>query len=158
MKELIKSYWITAILLLAPIIRHFTENTTIDALTGLVVWSLMGLLAACGFLILIAGFVFNTWHSEIKQDGFEKLAKPFRKLKWWKTAIHATLILGAYIYIEWTGPAILYTISLTILWCGLMLLKSGLSKAMEAAGIELPADLEEAPVDLKDDLKKSSLL
>jgi len=152
MKDLVKTYWITAILLLAPIVRYFTENATIDALTGLVVWSILWLFFGIALLVLIAGVAFYSWFEEMKTDGFEKLAKPFQKLKWWKTFIHTTLVLGAYIYIEWTGPAILYTISLTVMWCGLAFLKSGMMRAMKAKGIEIPTDTEE------NDLKKSQLL
>lgn len=160
MNEFLKKYWMMAILISAPLVRHFTENSTIDALTGLAVWSLLWVIFAIVVLVVLIGGACHTWSDEMKVDGLDKMTKPFAKMKWWKSAINASLVLAAYIYVEWTGPAILYTINTVGLYGGMALLKSGMIKVMEANGIEIPeelADPDEKPDELKN-LKKSSLL
>lgn len=156
MNEFLKKYWMMAILISAPLIRLYTENSTIDALTGLAVWSILWVIFLIALVVVAIGAACHVWSEDMKVDGLDKMTKPFAKMKWWKSAINASLVLSVYIYIEWTGPAILYTISTVALYGGLAMLKTGINKVMEAHGIEIPVDPDEKPDELKN-LKKPLL-
>jgi hypothetical protein len=154
MKKLLKDYWLTALLIAAPLIRHFSENSTIDALAGVAVWGTMWLIFVCACIVALIGVACHVASDSITiNDGFEKLHGQFRKLKWWKSAITVSLVLGTMIYVDWPGPAVLYTINMALMWGGFYAVFSGVEKVCEANGIELP----EPEVDEKEDLKKSLL-
>jgi hypothetical protein len=128
----------------APLIRHFTENATIDALTGLVVWSLLWVMFIVVLIIMAMGVACHAWFDSMSVDGLNKAMKlTFEKARWWKSTIHICLILGVYIYVEWTGPAILYTITAVGMYIGMMMIKTGINKAFIAQGIDV--DLPPSP-------------
>jgi len=157
MKDLVSKYWMMTVLVTAPLARHFSENGTIDALTGLAVWSILWIIFAIVVILFLIGAVCHFMPDEItKVEGVEKMTKPFKKMRWWKSAINMSIVLSVYIYVDWAGPAILYTITSVGLLCGVALLKSGIMKVLEAHGIELPVDEDEKPDELKN-LKTNSL-
>jgi len=155
MKEFAKKYWITAILLLVPLVRHFSENSTIDALAGLIVWSSLWVVFAIMLIVLLVGSCCHFIPNEMKVEGMEKMTKPFAKLKWWKSLLTMIPILGVFIYVDWSGPAVLYTINVIGMWTCIHIMKSGIIKVCEAHGVELPEE-DEKPDELKN-LKKSLL-
>ncbi len=145
MKDIIKTYWIAIILIIAPVLRQLTENSTIHALSGLVVWSLLWFIFVTSLFILLSGVVFIFWLDDLKIDKVENAMEIFQKVQWWKMFIHVTPVLGTYVYVEWTGPAILYTIVITMTFSGIMCFKAGLEKKM-TKGIKTLDSKEDIPV------------
>ncbi len=157
MKDLLKSYAIFAIMLTFPLIRHFTENSTVIALTELVVWSAVIILTAISTIFFAMSCVFYTQFDEMKINGIdniEKIVKPFKSLRWWKSGINVAIVLGVLIYVQWTGPAILYVIGSVAMITGIQIFRAMILKVAKENGYD---ELEDE-VDDKTDLKKSSLL
>ena len=151
----IKHYWIPAALVAAALIQHFTTNSTIDALTGLIVWGTLGIVSLVAVLMLLMGWACHAFTDSIKTvDGLDKAADAFKQLKMWKSFIVLSIVLGTFIYVDWPGPAVLHTINFVVMWSSVFLLRSGILKVCEKNGIELPKSTK---ADDSDDLKKSVL-
>jgi len=147
MKEFLKKYWMMAILLAAPLIRHFTENATIDGLTGLAVWSVLWVMFIIAVVAVGIGAACHIWSGDMKIDGLDKVTKTtFENMKWWKSLINASLVLSVYIYVDWSGPAILYTLSAIGMYAGISMIRSGMAKVVEA---QTPVDSDEKPAELE---------
>lgn len=156
MKEFAKKYWITAIMLFAPLIRHFSDNSTVDALMSLIVWGALWVVFPIVMIILLVAIAAHFFPKDMKVDGIEKMAEPLKKLKWWKSLITMSLILGVFIYVDWSGPAILYVINTAGMWAAITMIMSAINKIYEAQGIEPSEPEDEKPDELKN-LKKSLL-
>lgn len=148
--KIIKNYWTIVVLVTFPLLRELSTNGTVDALIGLVVWALMLFLLLAGFVVFFVGAFTVNSPEDMKVDNIEKMTEPFKKMKWWKSAIHISIILGVYIYVDWTGPAVTYTIAMILMLTGVAMLRNGLNKIMELNGIV-------ATVDPKDSLKGNML-
>ncbi len=148
----------TAILLIAPLLRHFSENSVIDALTGLAVWGILWVIFVIMAIFLLVCIASQFFPESVKVEGLEgaqKMLKPFAKLKWWKSLISYSAVIGVFIYVDWSGPAVLYTINSAGMWAAIVLMRKTILKVCEKLGIEFPETVTETTP--ADDLKKSIL-
>ncbi len=145
MKLNVSSWWIAAVVVTFPFIRDLSTNGTLNTLIAVTIWILMGLtlLLTIAFFCMAIG-IYASPHSKLYKDNFDK---DFNKLALWKTAISSTIILSVYIYTDWTGPAIVYMISMVLGVLSVALIRSVRKEAI--------ADREDKTVDaLRSSMKK----
>ena len=148
----------TSILLVAPLLRHFSENSVIDSLAGLAVWGILWVIFVIMAIFLLVCIAAQFFPESVKVDGLEgaeKMMKPFAKLKWWKSLLSYSAVIGILVYVDWSGPAVLYTINSAGMWAAVVLMRKTILKVCEDQGIELSTE-DDKPDELKN-LKKSLL-
>jgi len=161
MKQFLKDYGAIIIVMLAPLIQHFTSNATVDALTSFAVWSVMVILLAVGVFLFGVALIFYGIADDLKGKDIESaqtIMEPFKKMKWWKTAIFISCVLSVYIYVEWPGPAVTYTAAMVLMLSSISMFKTSVIKIAKANGIAIGDETVDPDTDEATDLKKSSLL
>lgn len=131
MKEKLAGYGMWGILLALPFIREFSTNGTVDALIGIVVWTLMIFLGLMGIVVLGMGVIFWANSDNMTISELEKAHKPLAKFKWWKSLLTGSAVLAAYAYVEWTGPAVVYFLALAAIVSGATILRSTINNAIK---------------------------
>lgn len=108
--------WFVSLAVIAglPFLRDYTDNSTLDTLIGLVVYSYFWITLVAGCAVLWFGLASQAEPCKIRSHlSIHKVAIPLKWtfFLWIKLIVTSSVILGTFIYVNWTGPAVLYIIS-----------------------------------------------
>lgn len=131
LKHKLSGWTLWGILLALPFIREFSTNGTVDALIGIVVWSIMVCLGLMGIIVLGMGVIFWANSDNMTIPELEKAHKPLAKFKWWKSLLTGSTVIAAYAYVDWTGPAVVYFLALAAIVGGATILRSTINNAIK---------------------------
>lgn len=146
-------------MLLLPLARHFSENSTIDAVSSLIIWGLMWFVFVMALLVAVIGVVCHLVPDSLTyKQSLETVHEGFAKLRWWKTLMVYSAVMGVFVYVDWSGPAVLYTLNTILMWGGYLMIRAGVKKMMKEQGIEISDDeIKDVKKSILEDLKKSTL-
>jgi len=126
--------WFASLAVIAglPFLRDYTDNSTLDTLIGLVVYIYLWTILVAGCVVLVFGLESQAEPCRIRSKITQSNGRTFIKLKWtffhWiKLIVTSSVILGTFIYVDWTGPAVLYIISQALWLTGASMIRKSIN-------------------------------